>query len=488
MKNDISPYTCIVENCPSPYRFYVTRNEWREHVLCDHPPKWRCSCCTGTRPVFQSLSSFMAHLDEEHEHQVSNETFESIMAKSNIRTFGITNCPLCNDHGPADSPELIEHVLGHIYDFSMYALPWRTTPQKGLKRPIRTFNDVAPVLDRNDDKDATQMRMFSHTRILEWVEEPHPEEENLTPEQKASIRDLDWDDYQVMGNEDGADPIEASYFDRAEIDYFEDDGSSHVASSQAGHSANTRQLSTASSSGYSSRTQANPSLSGQEENSTLAEMTIIDNDESVPEKDSIEAVYERELQDREEAFGPKHISTLDTVNRLGNLYKKQGKLDEAEQMYEWALRGYKEALGPTHTSTLHAVNNLGLLYADQGKLAEAERMYMRALEGYEKAWGPDHTSTLMTVNNLASVLQEQRKYQQAEQMNRRALDGREKMLGKEHPNTLTSVDNLALVLKDQGKYEEAEQMHRRALDGREKVLGKEHPETWTSVGNLASVL
>ncbi|KAL7922386.1 hypothetical protein ACQKWADRAFT_312970 [Trichoderma austrokoningii] len=362
MKNDISPYTCIVENCPTPYRFYVTRNEWREHVLCDHPPKWRCSCCTGIRPVFQSLPSFMAHLDEKHEGQVSDENFDRIMAKSTFRTFGITNCPLCNDHGPTDSPELIEHVLGHIYDFSMYALPWRTTPQTGLKKPIRTFNDVAPVLDPNDKEDATEMRMFSHTRILEWVEKPHPKEEKLTPEQKATIRDLDWDDYQASDNEDRADPIVADYFDRAEIDYFEDDASSRGASSQAGHSASTRQLSIASSSGYSSRTQAYPSLFAQEIDSALAEATIVGNDEK-----SIEAMYERELQYCEEAHGPKHISTLDTINKLGKVYSDRGKLVEAEAMYVRALQGKKEVLGAEHPDTLASIANLASIYWNQGR-------------------------------------------------------------------------------------------------------------------------
>ncbi|KAF2676925.1 hypothetical protein K458DRAFT_257845, partial [Lentithecium fluviatile CBS 122367] len=62
-----------------------------------------------------------------------------------------------------------------------------------------------------------------------------------------------------------------------------------------------------------------------------------------------------------------------------------GKLAEAEAMYSRALQGYEEALGPKHTSTLGTVNNLGLLYADQGKLAEAEAMYSRALQGYEEA-------------------------------------------------------------------------------------------------------
>ncbi len=37
---------------------------------------------------------------------------------------------------------------------------------------------------------------------------------------------------------------------------------------------------------------------------------------------------------------PKHTSTLDTVNNLGNLYKDRGKLKEAEAMYVWALQGY----------------------------------------------------------------------------------------------------------------------------------------------------
>jgi Tfp pilus assembly protein PilF len=51
---------------------------------------------------------------------------------------------------------------------------------------------------------------------------------------------------------------------------------------------------------------------------------------------------------------------------------------EAEQTYMRALRGYEKAWGAEHTSTLGTVNNLGLLYAKQGKMAEAEQMYGRA--------------------------------------------------------------------------------------------------------------
>ncbi|KAK5111412.1 hypothetical protein LTR85_012142 [Meristemomyces frigidus] len=94
-------------------------------------------------------------------------------------------------------------------------------------------------------------------------------------------------------------------------------------------------------------------------------------------------------------------SNLDwTYHVFGNLYANHGKLAEAEAMFLRALRGKEEAWGPKHTSTLDTVNNLGGLYLKQGKMKEAEEMYLRALKGKEEAWRPQHTSTLDTVYNL----------------------------------------------------------------------------------------
>jgi tetratricopeptide (TPR) repeat protein len=75
------------------------------------------------------------------------------------------------------------------------------------------------------------------------------------------------------------------------------------------------------------------------------------------------------------------------------LYSNWGKLDEAEKMYQRALQGKEKALGPKHTSTLSTVNNLGNLYADQGKMDEAEEMCQRALQGYEKVLGRERVKT-----------------------------------------------------------------------------------------------
>ena len=184
-----------------------------------------------------------------------------------------------------------------------------------------------------------------------------------------------------------------------------------------------------------------------------------------------EQMYEQALRGKEEALGPKHTSTLDTVNNLGLLYKDQGKLVEAEQMYERALRGYEEVLGPKHTSTLNTVNNLGILYKNQGKLVEVEQMYERALRGKEEALGSKHTSTLNTVNNLGNLYKNQGKLVKAEQMYERALPGYEEVLGPKHTSTLNTVNNLGILYKNQGKLVEAEQMYERALRGYEEALG-----------------
>ncbi|XTI93092.1 HET-domain-containing protein [Cenococcum geophilum] len=200
--------------------------------------------------------------------------------------------------------------------------------------------------------------------------------------------------------------------------------------------------------------------------------------------DEAEKMYMRALQGKEEAHGPKHTSTLKTVNNLGILYADQGKVGEAEEMYMWALQGEEEALGPKHTSTLQTVGNLGILYADQGKVGEAEKMYMRALQGYEEALGPKHISTLQTVNNLGILYADQGKVGEAEKICMRALQGKEEVLGPKHTSTLQTVNNLGILYKNQGKLGKAEKMYMRALQGYEEALGPKHILTLKTVGNL----
>ncbi|KAF7503766.1 hypothetical protein GJ744_003308 [Endocarpon pusillum] len=200
-----------------------------------------------------------------------------------------------------------------------------------------------------------------------------------------------------------------------------------------------------------------------------------------------EAMYNRALQGKEEALGPKHLSTLHTVNNLGLLYADQGKLADAEAMCNRGLQGFEEALGLRHISTLGLVHNLGNLYKDQGKLAEAEAMYNRALQGCEEVLGLKHTLTLLTINNLGVLYADQGKLAEAEAMYNQALQGKEEALGPKHLSTLDTVNNLGLLYADQGKLADAEAMYNRALQGKEEALGPKHISILDIVNDLGNL-
>ena len=67
------------------------------------------------------------------------------------------------------------------------------------------------------------------------------------------------------------------------------------------------------------------------------------------------------------------------------------------------LDGYEETLGPKHASTLSTVGNLGNLYLKQGKMEQAEQFYMRALRGYESTLGLHHLKKFEVEQDLARV-------------------------------------------------------------------------------------
>ena len=158
LANDISPYTCILENCPTPYKLFVTEKEWNEHFLDTHPPKFQCIYCEST--TLDSLARLMSHFQVQHP-EISDDDFADSLAKSAVHVMGITKCPLCDSEDSPDSPELIEHILEHIHDFSLRSLPW-------CKDPMRNLNKVAGTFD---------VTVQDVNRIIQWVDKSSPKEE-----------------------------------------------------------------------------------------------------------------------------------------------------------------------------------------------------------------------------------------------------------------------------------------------------------------------
>ncbi len=200
-----------------------------------------------------------------------------------------------------------------------------------------------------------------------------------------------------------------------------------------------------------------------------------------------EPLHRRALALREKSLGSQHPDVAWSLNYLGVLLRRRGKLDEAEVLLRRAVEIQEKAHGAEHPEIAWSLNNLGMALHDQRKFAEAEPLYRRALMLRETALGSDHRDVAWSLNRLGSLLRDLQRLADAEALHRRALAIQEKVLGGEHPEVAWCLNHLGSVVQDQGRLADAEQLYERALAIREKVLGGEHHDVAWSLHRLASL-
>ncbi|CAN9109473.1 unnamed protein product [Alternaria alternata] len=241
--NDLCPYTCVVTNCPTPYNLFVTREEWNDHVINDHPPCWQCPCCIDNPPIFESISGITHHLMTKHPDE-AEANLENCLSDAEINIIGITNCPLCDSEGPQDSLDLMEHVLQHVHDFSLRSLPWPADLPITLDKSAGLFDmgAVSKVIkgeyresDRHDVADWAEQALvptFDQSREIlicyddegkERILGDHATFEAAEGQASLQLRDVD----RNKNDQESAqkDPRQQDYFSQLGNDYFVDGSS-----------------------------------------------------------------------------------------------------------------------------------------------------------------------------------------------------------------------------------------------------------------------
>ncbi|KAF5710398.1 1-phosphatidylinositol-4,5-bisphosphate phosphodiesterase [Fusarium globosum] len=117
------------------------------------------------------MSEMMDHLHKAHPD--NGQDISSVISSSAQTRMGIKSCPLCEVNGEADSPELIEHVLEHIHDFSLRSLPWPRSSEVDIGDEVGSFN-------RESGEAAS---------ITQWLEVYEHEAEDIDPTLKLSTCD-----------------------------------------------------------------------------------------------------------------------------------------------------------------------------------------------------------------------------------------------------------------------------------------------------------
>lgn len=168
LDGDLSPYTCILDNCPCPQTLYRARTEWTQHMQTDHKLQtqyWICPVCmppAGVEPAsFDDRSLYVKHLKAEHRDQDDSvQPYIDQIVEMSTGFRLCTSCPLCpepsespagssranTDNTNVDPAAVLSHIAEHLHSFSLYSLPSRVLAAKereylGLRPEDASYND-----------------------------------------------------------------------------------------------------------------------------------------------------------------------------------------------------------------------------------------------------------------------------------------------------------------------------------------------------------
>ena len=109
------------------------------------------------------------------------------------------------------------------------------------------------------------------------------------------------------------------------------------------------------------------------------------------------------------------------MDEIAFIAAKQGRDAESEDIYRQVLALREAKLGPRHLTTLTSVNNLACTIQNRGndRLAEAEKLHRRAFEGRLAALGPKDPKTLKSMRYLTDLLASVGKKEESRELSRR---------------------------------------------------------------------
>jgi serine/threonine protein kinase len=194
------------------------------------------------------------------------------------------------------------------------------------------------------------------------------------------------------------------------------------------------------------------------------------------------------LDTRQRLLGADNIDTLGSLQGMGILMMRMGKLAESESNMRETLARMRRVLGADNPKTLNALSNLSMLLDDESKQHEAEPYAREALEIRRRVLGDDAPDTLESVLNMGVLLQDENKLAEAEPFMREASARMRRVNGENDPTALLALGNLGDVLEDEGKLAEAEPIDRDFLARISRVLGEDNPTTLIGVNLLGGLL
>ncbi|HEY8880909.1 MAG TPA: serine/threonine-protein kinase [Roseateles sp.] len=193
------------------------------------------------------------------------------------------------------------------------------------------------------------------------------------------------------------------------------------------------------------------------------------------------------LRTRRQRARVEPMALADTLRRVGQLARIEGRPDDAVVPLEEALTLRRRHLTPDDASLFEAQLSLGGALADAGRYEAALPLLRAALEGRRRLLGPDSDLVSDALTEMGAALQDSGHLDEARAALREALRIDTHINGRRHVTTSVSMNNLASVLEDAGD-PEAETLYRESLSVREEVQAGDTLAVAQSRSNLGTYL
>ncbi len=177
--------------------------------------------------------------------------------------------------------------------------------------------------------------------------------------------------------------------------------------------------------------------------------------------------------------------TYPIMHDLADTYREQGRYVEAETLLEQTLESQRLWRGSKSWWTLRSMYTLARVYTDHGRYDKAKSLFDEALPITRERLRRNHPLKLRFVNAYAVLHTKQKQYDKAQSLFNEALEGTKRELGDDHPYTLETINDLGILHRQQQHYEQAERLLTQALEGIKVKLGPDHPHTLQSMHELA---
>ncbi|HEX9895281.1 MAG TPA: serine/threonine-protein kinase [Gemmatimonadales bacterium] len=234
--------------------------------------------------------------------------------------------------------------------------------------------------------------------------------------------------------------------------------------------------------------------------------------------------------DRIDSLGNQPDLQAQLLRTLGDVYREQGRFDEALALLERAVVLYQAAgqsrsreagsvlsalgqlhyekkdfqaafrthreelalvqalLAPDDSLVLYAMNNLAAAASALGQHDTALQMHQEVLSRRRRFFADTSQLVHVSHNNLGDLHSQMGNLAEAEREFSEALTLRRAALPPDHPSIALTLNNLGTTLVDLGRFEEAERLHRESLAIWQRVYGPEHHRVGLGAYNLAKVL